>query len=504
MPHHRTQHGYPPVCYPVAQPHSFNKKRNAEQENFLNGKKVHVDRRKQYEQDTSCGEHASLKLAYAEMASRYGGYDQKNRKLLLQDGQSQGSVSISGEKVPCETKNYACREDGCQMRCQIVQHKPEGRAQYFQVYRHKYKNTHSHDAPTTASKPEAVVGIDPDVDAIVDAHIASKGGNGKNILSLRPKPVLMHLVNVCRNDSGHAQLRHNLRHSEYCDKVHVQIKGILERRQIAFVQSKLGGHSKIPNNDTLLRAISLFKLTIPGKYRKHKDYLSPQDIADALGVEKDDHQFIIDLTHGRVYNAYKNSLSQRQSVIKDFVTKMEQSFMVISPTGLFQLLTLCKRREGTRVVCADGSCGFSVSGSTVVTIGTPAVCYRRDTKPGVRSSLRTIAYVHMGGERQHPYGLSLYQLDDIAFELFGVHLDIDWGCSDNTDVFMTPIRHYRMNPARCRLPTSMSNPPTVTCSLRESSIVNSSLNWSATTTADGKIDSRELRRLCGVFVPFTA
>lgn len=89
--------------------------------------------------------------------------------------------------------------------------------------------------------------------------------------------------------------------------------------------------------------------------------------------------------------------------------------MVISPCGLFQLLTCAKRRVGTRVVSGDGSGGFCKNESFFVTIGCPNVGYIKtaSTTPEVTTQLRTICYLHLGGERYHPCRLALCQLRQI-------------------------------------------------------------------------------------------
>jgi hypothetical protein len=101
------------------------------------------------------------------------------------------------------------------------------------------------------------------------------------------------------------------------------------------------------------------------------------------------------------------AVSKAKKEIRDFNEKMEQEFMVISPTGLFQLLMLAKRRPGTHQINSDGSGGFCNDGSVLVAIGTPAVIYVNDTKPDVCSSLCTINYLHLGGKRKHPYNVVL-------------------------------------------------------------------------------------------------
>jgi hypothetical protein len=195
----------------------------------------------------------------------------------------------------------------------------------------------------------------------------------------------------------------------------------------------------------------LFRMKIPSDFSSKSDFKSPMEIAEKLGVTDEDHMFIFDLTHGLVHDAYRTSsaVTQTPACLLQFETKMEQSFLVISPCGLFQLMTLANRRPGTRQVGSDGSGGFCKDGSSFVTIGTPAVGLVKDKMPDVRSSLRTIAYLHLGGERYHPYCLSLYTLRWLCKILFGTDLELDWGTSDHADAFIKAHRFFHCYPCNC-------------------------------------------------------
>jgi hypothetical protein len=176
-------------------------------------------------------------------------------------------------------------------------------------------------------------------------------------------------------------------------------------------------------------------MNIPSDFSSKSDFQSPMDIAKLLGVTGEDYMLIFDLTNGVVHDSYRTSSAVKQTpaCLRQFETKMEQSFLVISPCGLFQLMTLANRRSGTRQVSSDGLCK---NGSSFVTIGTPAVGLVKDSKPDVRFSLRMIAYLHLGGERYHPYCLFLYTLRWLCKILFGTSLELLWGTSDHYDTFI--------------------------------------------------------------------
>lgn len=74
----------------------------------------------------------------------------------------------------------------------------------------------------------------------------------------------------------------------------------------------MGGHSTIPNNNVLLRVLGLFKLDAPPACVPRSDFQSALEVANALGVDDEDHMFIFDLSTGTLHDTYKANVVQQQ------------------------------------------------------------------------------------------------------------------------------------------------------------------------------------------------
>ena len=94
-----------------------------------------------------------------------------------------------------------------------------------------------------------------------------------------------------------------------------------------------------------------------------------------------------------------------------------------------------------------------------MTIGCPRIGLVNDpnSSPQVRTSLRVITYLALGGERFYPYCLALYALRRICFDLFGINLELDWGTSDHADAFIKAHRLFHSRPSICDKPTTRQN-----------------------------------------------
>lgn len=101
---------------------------------------------------------------------------------------------------------------------------------------------------------------------------------------------------------------------------------------------------------------------------------------DASGVEDTNHMFIVNLCTGETHDRFRTvAVWPTPTELKKHAVSMEQSFVVMFPVSLFQLLTSTKRREGTSSIGSDGSGEFHKGGSFFVTIGTPAVQFVNNT-----------------------------------------------------------------------------------------------------------------------------
>ena len=161
---------------------------------------------------------------------------------------------------------------------------------------------------------------------------------------------------------------------------------------------------------------------------------------------------IVVMFAGRIYQKFGQLgiASQSPTALREYEQKMEQSFMILSPTSLFQLLMFCKRKDGTRAIAGDGSGGFCKNASSIVSfkLTANAVRFKRHTKNAeVKSSARTLAYLHLGGKRYYPIVVAYYHLRDIARSLFGIDMTLDWGISDHADAFSKVHLFFHDNPA---------------------------------------------------------
>ena len=181
------------------------------------------------------------------------------------------------------------------------------------------------------------------------------------------------------------------------------------------------------------------------------DYASADELAAALDMPQD-AMIVHDLTCGAVHDRYKAIASQQKNRSrKEYENKLELSFFVYSPTGLYQLLNLAKRRKGTRQTSVDGTRGVCQLLTTLMIVGAVSVRYRKTAtgKQKVTSSLRPIAFIHAAGERFYVYIQTLCELRRLAKQIFDVEFCIDWGTSDHATAFIYAHLQFNRYPEAC-------------------------------------------------------
>ena len=190
---------------------------------------------------------------------------------------------------------------------------------------------------------------------------------------------------------------------------------------------------------------------MPASYKPRSDYGSAQELADALSLEPDS-VLALDLTQGVVHERHKATISRdKKRSANQHKKKMEMSFFVHSPTQLFQLMHLAKRRRGTRQIAVDGTRGICQLLTTLIVVGAVSVRYRKQAtgKEKVTSSMRPIAFVHAAGERHYVYVQTLCELRRLSMILFGIDFEIDWGTSDHATAFVHAHLQFNDSPHMC-------------------------------------------------------
>ncbi|CAB9520107.1 hypothetical protein SEMRO_1074_G238280.1 [Seminavis robusta] len=110
--------------------------------------------------------------------------------------------------------------------------------------------------------------------------------------------------------------------------------------------------------------------------------------------------------------------------------------------------------------------------SCLITVGSVSVKLRLP-QDQVTSSFRPIVYLRAGGERFHPYCLTLFALRELCFSLFNIPFQIDWGTSDDADTFISSHVFFNKNPTVCDITEFDEVPRHRTVAIDEDSSVDS-------------------------------
>ena len=383
----------------------------------------------------------SLEEALEALNRRDGGVmDTSNRRCI----QSQGTESRNKECL--KIHKYKCGRQKCLYTAQIRQ------CDTFVFAIYKRPNTgHNHVVRAEIQTKGETRQIPHGLIKAIDAHIAKESINGISIHRITPKQILLHALGCIKHEPSLAEhYRCYLTDGSFRDQLSHQLRTLVTCRRQKNVTSLLGTN-KIQTQHQLQSVLSIWQLNIPAGYVPRSNYVTAEELASALGLTAES-MLVHDLSHGVAHDRYKAiATGQKNRALDEHNEKMELSFFVHSPTQLFQLLSLAKRRKGTRQLTVDGTRGACQLLTTLIILGSNSVRYRKcaSGKHMVTSSLRPIAFIHAGGERLFVHVQTLYELRRLCFQLFGIPFAIDWGTSDHATAFVHAHLQFHESPQAC-------------------------------------------------------
>lgn len=367
----------------------------------------------------------------------HGGYFD-NGPVLRSDGTHLVSDGAVQHKCHCVCHNHLGSK--CQFRGQIRAHSNKTHG----VFTRPHCKSHDHPVSDRPSAPKDQFGLHPAIVLVAEECFSHPD---RCALRVNLSVLLAHVVDKVNCDPACLTHRHIVKDIDFLQHLKKQLHHLLAQRRLEYIEGKLNGVSHITNCDVLVRALRLFELKIPEECDTQGTTLNPSLIAKNLKLPTDCEMIIHDLSSGPLVDKFRDVVvPQTPAKQLEFRQRTEFSFFVCSPQTFSQLGHFCKRRKGTRALSIDGTCGLNRDKSPVISIGCNSVRCRSECDK-VTSSFRAMAHLRAGGERMCPALLMLHALRMLAWKLFRLELEIDWGESDRALTFVNSCVMFKNYPS---------------------------------------------------------
>jgi hypothetical protein len=318
--------------------------------------------------------------------------------------------SKAGAKL--QYKKFVCKVEGCPFECRIRRNN-DTEMWLTETTGDEHNHATGTEGLSTVDAAKEYWGLPDEFKVkIIEAR--------KELLSLSVDPTSLKLTRILQGKFSDHVLCHRDNHNKLLGKV-MSYVATLDANDRGVMMNNLGDFGRYKNAN---------KLNIPDTLEPTTSYKSPEEIAVALGFEKDevDKQLVL--------IPPDDLLQEFQDLYGDEENSMSSSLFVVTPASLFTLLELLtKVPEGFRLVYVDGSRNFILeNGAALLPIGTHDVSYREHTY-NMSQSLHPFGYALAPGERTKVLACFLRLLTICSRKLFGVDFAPDFGGMDHSTAF---------------------------------------------------------------------
>jgi hypothetical protein len=309
-------------------------------------------------------------------------------------------------------KTFVCKVQGCPFECRI---RRNNETDLWLTERTSDEHNHM-----TSTEGLSTVDAGNEFWGLPDEFKVKIIESRKTLASLSVDPTPITLTRILKDTFPD----HVLCHRDNRDKLHgkvVSYVAALDAKDRGVSMNNIGDFGRYKNAN---------KLNVPDTLEPTTSYKSPEEIAVALGFDKNevDKQLVL--------MPPDDVLKEFQDLYGDEENSMSSSLFVVTPASLFTLLQLLtKVPEGFRLAYVDGSRNFILeNGAAFIPIGTHDVSYR-EHRYTMSQSLHPFGYALAPGERTKVLACFLRLLRICSMRLFGVEFAPDFGGLDHSAAF---------------------------------------------------------------------